>query len=581
MTELHIYIERDPVQYYKLTGKRVSEYHKKALENAKDLYLEFYDTVYRGLMTKDFNPLWMRDGISDNDVDFKDDFGEVSYFLFNVCLLRLLKKEYRIKVVDQTRFKFRNQEDLYSFLKQEGIELEKIHKPDRLIDKNAIKKFVLQSLRELPENICSIPKNFSERFLLKRQEIREAEKNKKTLYLYVEPVGKRGEGGKMEFIKWRYANLLDQNRQSDCNIVFISTIDFLNSDQKDIPFLNVNRLVSKSDLLRVFLKSLYLRVKISNFIISRRLDSRISAEFKFFLKNAPRNMFYPLREHLGFKKLFDKVGPGLLVIKGPIVNKGSAIQIYNAKQNGVRVLVISGRILTPTRLSNQFVKSHSYDLFPNVLPHSMVVDDKMSFETIRKQSDDIELYPLEKKYDYSEKYPANPFRVTLVLQKKKEIEQMVEEVIQAIEGLDGIVLNLKMHPLFPIHRHLLKRYNQFSFVNVLPLHTQMNVVIENSDLCITAYSTAALEFAMKGSPVVWLKNVTFNRLFFADLQEEFGIVTENSDELRSIIIKMKDDKELYKKEVRLQQTQLNKIIYTPDERTYSLKEILNSELAKA
>lgn len=578
MQKLIVHIESDPVHSFRLTGDEVCKFREKALEDARDLYLEYYDEVYRKLMSKDFNPLWTPDTKSDNDVDFKDDFWRVSYFLFNVCLLRILRKEYDLEVNDKTRSEFETQKYLYKFLNKEGIALKKLHKKESFINKNAIKKFVLSSIRIFPRAIQNLQKEFRKKFLLKRKPVENNKTGRNTLYLFVEPVGE------MSFVNWRYSKLLKEYKEKGNNIVIVSTIDFKNSEQQEYPFINVNRLVSKPELLRVLGTSLFLKLKVMAYVWSESFKTNNDVAFEYFLKNVPRSFFYPVRENCGFDKLFKTFGAGLLVIKGPVLNKGGAMQIYNARKHGIRTLIIAGRVLTSTRLSNQIVKSHFDERFPKIYPHSMVVEDQISFETIQKQTLNIQLYPLGSSVYSLEKTDSgksNPFRITVALQKKKEIEVMVDPVIAAIKGMDDVVVNLKMHPSFPIYDQLLKKFQKIQNLTILPIETTLSDAIEESDLCITAYSSAALEFIKKGKPVVWLKNVTLNSLFFADLQKKVGITVDDSNELREVIIKMKENTGYYQKERTKQHSQINGLIYSSVDKPDSLSGIINKELKKA
>ncbi len=158
---------------------------------------------------------------------------------------------------------------------------------------------------------------------------------------------------------------------------------------------------------------------------SEQLKSGVRADFQYFLENLPSDFFYPYRENVGFDKLFKGLGRGLLIIKGPVMNKSGAMQIYHARKYGIRTLILSSRIFTPTRLSNQFVQSHFNERFPIVFPHSIVVNDRISFDNIQKQTKTIKLYCLgDQNYSVEEKpgMHQRPLRITLVLQKKKEIE---------------------------------------------------------------------------------------------------------------------------------------------------------------
>ncbi|WP_234571684.1 hypothetical protein [Rhodohalobacter sp. 614A] len=577
MQTLIVEILSHPVHVYSLKADNIEVYQEKALEEARDLFLEFYDEVYQNLMMKDFNPLWTPDTKSENDVDFKDDFWRVSYFFYNVSLIKLLQKEHRVKVVDRTTSPFDIQAYFYNFLKQEGIEFEKVHKPDRFINRNAIKKFVLNSIRNFPQNILSFGKEIKKRLTLKKSSIQNTHPDKKKIYLFVEPVGD------IKYIDWRYKELLQEHDEKRSEIIFVSTINFKGADEQKYKFINVNRLLSKPDLGRTILESFWAGLKVRMYKLSKRLKPGTSTEFKYFLKNVPTSFFYPVRENIGFNNLFEKFGRGLLVIKGPVLNKSGAMQIQNARKHGVHTSIVAARILTSTRLSNQFVPSHFNQSFPRIYPDSMVIYDRLSFETIQKQAGEkITLHTMgNETFSYDEVKPVRSevFKITLALQKKKEIETMVDTVVEAIEGMGNVVLNLKMHPSFPIPEKLMKRYRQIPFINIMPVQTSLDDTIRESDVCITSYSTASLEFVKKGKPTVWLKNVTLNSLFFADLQKNVGICISDSGELKKLIKKMKDDPDYYSEESRKQHAQINQILYHLDE-TSSLSEVIQMELEK-
>ncbi|NBC04497.1 MAG: hypothetical protein GVY20_12435, partial [Bacteroidetes bacterium] len=83
-----------------------------------------YDKVYRDLMAGDFNPVWTPDTTSVNDLDFKDDFGSVSYLIFNMFLLKLLAQKQELSVMDTTKKRFRDQRLLFKFLRRNHIKFE-------------------------------------------------------------------------------------------------------------------------------------------------------------------------------------------------------------------------------------------------------------------------------------------------------------------------------------------------------------------------------------------------------------------------------------------------------------------------
>lgn len=580
MRKITVYIDDYSHYSYKLNANEIHHYHERALEEAKNLYLKIYDKNYRNLMGFDFNPLWTPDTKSENDLDFKDDFGDVSYFYFNICLLRILSNEYQLRVVDRTSSPFSSQKFIHAFLKERGIEIEKIFKPRRVISKHKIKKFVFNTLKKTPGKFANKLRELRKIITLEEQVIESGE-GRKVIYLYVHSVG----GMTLQsYLDWRYSELLTMLNKEEYKIIIVSTIDFKDSGSVGHEFINVNKLVSKGELFNLFFKSIFIKAKVLGFKWFHVFKRGLSTEEFFFVKNLPGSFFYTLRELAGLENLFNMKGPGLLIISGPLNNKGASSLFYKARRCGVRVHLIAPRILTSTRFSNQFINAHFEDKYPPVFPHSMTVFDKISFATIRKQTEEICLYPIatDNNTNASLSSPLHvPFAVTLVLQKKKEIEDMTDQVLKAIEKLNDVILNLKMHPSFPLTKTLSKKYSQVSNLNILPRDTSLEEAVQMSDICVTSYSTAALDFIKAGKPVVWQKTVTVNSLFFSELQKQVGLSVDSPEELRDIISKMKNSNQYYSEERKTQYEQYQKIIYDSNADGYnSISNVLRQEMQK-
>lgn len=580
MNRLTVEIVEYPLYSYKLLGKDIHKYKERALEEARDLYLSLYDSAYRSLMGSDFNPLWTPDTKSVNDLDFKDDFGRVSYFYFNICLLKILSDEFDLKVIDTTSSEFTDQKYLYAFLQQNGIDFETTHKEVKRFYKHKIKRFVVGSVKNFPGSIASKTEELKDILSLQPESIQRKSEGK-IIYLYVHSVGSMR---LQEYLDWRYSELQELLKENGYQIIIVSTIDFKDAESVEYPFININRLVSKFELFKSFLKSVFTKWKVIGYKIFKSINPNLDIARKYFLKNLPTQFFYPIRELYGLDHLFKTKGRGLLIIKGPVNNKGAASLFYKARKYNLRSLVIAPRILTSTRFSNQFIQSHRDDQFPEIFPNSMIVHDQVSYEAIERQNHEITLYPVGVDYDERKNMDEkkhNPLSLTLVLQKKKEIEDMVKEVTEAIRGMDDVVLHLKIHPTFPIPEELVKEYKQISNVHILPKKTSLRESIEISDVCLTSYSSAVLEFAKKGKPIIWLRNATANSLFFAELQNRIGLSVNNSGELKEIILKMKDETDYYSTECRLQYSQFREIIFRSDAPvTHSLRKILDEELEK-
>lgn len=580
MDKFTVYIVKCPIYSYKLKGENLDQFRERALYQARDLYLNLYENAYKRLMSKEFNPLWTPDTKSVNDLDFKDDFGTVSYFYFNICLLKILSKKYKVKVVDNIPSEFKDQRYIYDFVNENDIEL--VTPKKRGWHKQRVKKLMydaIQSAKKLPGSAIEKIDELKEILFLKKESPLE-KSNERTIYIYVHSVG----GSLKEYLNWRYSDLLEGLKGLNYNIIIVSTIDFKDSDKVGYPFININRLVSKSDLLKSFIKSNLMRLKIIGFKINENLRSHLQTEEKYFLKNLPLHFFYPICEIYGLDHLFKVGGKGLLIIKGPVNNKGASSLIFKAKKYGVRLLVISPRILTSTRFSNQYIKAHTEDQYPAIYPSSMLVYDRISYQAIENQLKEIQLYPVgidkSPQVDLAtEKH--SPFVFTLVLQKRNEIKEMVEEVVEAIKGMSDIEIQLKMHPSFPVPDYLVKEYRQIPNVRILPKNTSLSEAIKHSNACITSYSTAALEFAKEGKPIIWLRNVTLNSLFFTELQNWVGINVDDSYQLKEILKRMKDDPEYYSEECKNQYKQIYQLLYQQGDRDlYTLTEVIKREIEK-
>lgn len=578
MDSITIYIDDYSLYSYKLTAPGIQKYQERALEEARDLYLEIYDKVYRRLMSFDFNPLWTPDTKSENDLDFKDDFGDVSYFYYNICLLKILSNEYQVRVVDRTSSPFSSQKFIYAFLKEREIEIEKANAQRIGISKHKIKKFVFNTFKNTPGRFVNKLKELKEIISLEKQ-VTEPEERRKVIYIYIHSV----KGMTLRsYLNWRYSELIEMVKREDYKIVIISTIDFKDSGTIGYEFINVNRLVSTGELFQSFIKCIVIKAKVLGFKFYHLIKPGVGTDEKFFLKNLPLSFFYPIRELIGLENLFKIKGPGLLVVSGPFNNKGASSLFYKARKCGVRILLIAPRILTSTRFSNQFIKAHFESKYPPNFPHSMMVFDKISYEAIKKQTEKIRLYTIatsNNTYVSLNGQVHVPFRVTLVLQKKKEIEEMADQVLNAVEELRDVIVNLKMHPTFPLTKTLREKYNQVPNLNILPIDTSLEDAIQMSDICVTSYSTAALDFIKAGKPVVWQKTVTANSLFFSELQKRVGLSVEGPLELRDIISKMKNSHQYYFEERKLQNEQYQKIIFNADSGPCeSIEKVLNEEI---
>ena len=587
MEELIIEIIDCPTNSYKLRADGIRAYYDEALVNANEFYLHFFEEVYEKLMFNDFNILWTPDTLSTNDIDPKDGFWAMEYFFFNTELISLLSDKYKITIVDNTSQEFRNQEELYKFIRSHGIRFSiNKRKDESKTFKNSLKKLVKGSLRNFFTGLMNIlqflKKEYSERYA-DPQDLFRNDTKKKIIYLTIPPIG--GMSIK-DYLQWRYSSLFKQlkyHEERGNKVVLVSTKNFIDSDKFDYPLINTFWLLTKGERLKIAVTSLFLKVRTKLFIWLELMRPGNTSLEKYFIKNIPTKLYYAYKEHVAFDKLFKTYGSGLLIMKGPIVYKGACIHNYNARKYGVRVLSIAGRVLTSTRLTNCFLNLHRDGRFPAVLPHSMMLSDKISTESIRKQSEDIDIHPVETaQKTISENGSVHkPFTITLALQKRNEMEDMIDTVISSIRGMENIVLKLKLHPDFPMHPSLERKYGKNTFVNILPIETSLSDTVEMSDICITAYSTSAFEFARKMKPIVWINYVTLNSLFFTDVRKKVGLTVNDEDDLKDIIKRMKTDEVFYNEQRKSHYSQLKDVIYESGEYIYdSFNSIINKELKK-
>lgn len=584
MDKLILEIVECPTNSYQIIGKDISRYFQEALEEANNMYKRFHDKAYRNLMFDNFNPLWTQDTISVNDIDAKDGFWSMNYFFFNISLVKILSQHFELKIIDKTKSPFRNQDYFFEFLENEGIEFQvlsnkKVSFPSVLYFKILIKNF----LEDVIESSWNYLRFFKKEFLRSNRHAGKRllnNKKRSSLYFYIPPIGNMTLDS---YINWRYRKLFKYYEDKGKKIILFSIIDFERSESFKFQFININDLITWRDLFSITLKSIFYKWKVKQLIRKELKNQNISVPEKYFIRKIPTKLFYALKENCGYSKLFQQFGKGLLIMKGPIISKGAPLQTYNAKQKGIRVLSVSGRILTSTRLSNCFLDAYSDDRYPNILPHSMVVSDRISYNTIRNQSNEIDIHPLATNIEsqVDGKQISNSITISLALQKRTEVEKLVDDVISITEKMEGVNVLLKQHPNFPIYWKLKEKFERVPFLKILDLETSLIETVENSDICITAYSSSALEFIKKGRPVIWVKYVTLNSLFFDEMFKKVGLTANGYEDLEAYIHRLKNDSEYYLNEKRKQYSQLKNLIYVSESRSASsFDSIIKNELEK-
>lgn len=573
-----------PTHSYQIIGKNIDKFFQRALQQGNEKYKKYHDEAYRKLMFKNFNPLWTQDTKSVNDIDARDGFWSMNYLFFNISLVKILSRHFDLKIIDKTTKSFRNEDYFFEFLEKEGIEFQ-VHSKKEVSFPSVLyfKRLIKKSLDDVAESLESYKKFFKNECLKLNASSGKKisiDNEKTSLYFYIPPIGNMTLDS---YINWRYRKLFKYYEDEGKNIILFSIIDFEKSKSLKFQFININDLITWRDLFTITLKSIYFKFKTKLFIRKDLNKKNITTPEKYFLSKIPTKLFYALKENCGYNKLFQKFGKGLLMMKGPIISKGAPMQTYNAKKKGIRVLSISGRILTPTRLSNSFLDAYSDQKLPNILPHSMVVSDRISYDTIRNQTEDIYIHPLTTKIGdkLDRKPPHNTFRIALALQKRTEVERLVEDVISVTEKIEGISILLKQHPNFPIYWRLKERFKSIPDLEILDLDVSLNETVDMSDVCITAYSSSALEFIKKGKPVIWLRYITLNSLFFDEMFKKVGLTADDYKDLEEFIFNLKNDPDYYLNERDNQYSQLKDLVYESDSRSVnSFNSIIEKELEK-
>jgi hypothetical protein len=552
----------------------------ESFESSEEFYLQVYDEVYRDLMGASFNPMWTPDTTAVNDLDFKDDFGSVSYLIFNLFLIRRLSDKADLHVIDRTKKKFRHQRRFYQFLRKNGILLTiNSEKLGQTSFKNRQKKRVFGLFKRLKQTVSGMA-DCMKRELASKTVHPGKPANGETIYFYLHP---HGNMGLEEYVNWRYSDVLNQIETENRNVIFFSTRDFEHSNKFRYPFVNIRRLTLKKDLLSIYLHSIFLKLKVRIYKEFKQLKSSDIAR-SVFLDHLPTGFFTTLQEYEGLARLFDTYGKGVLFIKGPVNNKGVSLLNAKAKDRDIRVCLIQPRILTRQRYSNQYVPAQVDPAYPSLIPDVMVTFDQISTKTVYNQTKKIKIYPFQHLTEISDtrvvQQKNENLRITLILQRSDEVPVMVDHVVNALDGMDGVTLYLKEHPVLKAPKEIHQRFAESSWINILNGDVSVREAIELSDLCISSYSSAALEFAASGCPIIWMKNVTLNSLFFSDIHDTVGIVTRNSDELCEIIHHLKRDPD-FLEEVKQKQlsTVREQIFHLGEAYRSDFGEVLRNEMA--
>ena len=579
--KLNIFIEECPIHSYRLTGRGIESYWEEALEWSNRFYLDMYDKVYRDLMAGEFNPVWTPDTTSVNDLDFKDDFGSVSYLIFNMFLLKLLAKKQELNVVDNTEKRFRDQRLLFKFLRKNQIEFKlNDEKKANTSFKNRQKKRVLKFVKKMGSKFINHFRP-SAKEIRSEYELQGSKTANETIYFYVHPCG---DMKLSDYVNWRYSSILNEIDTDNRQLIFLSTRDFDDAEEFKHPFFNVNRLLSREKEREIHFRSFLLKIKILIYKGIMLLKSR-DAYKTAFLEHLPTQFFNTMREYEGLNHLFELYGKGVLFIKGPVNNKGVSIVSAQANHHDIRVSVIQPRIFTEQRLSNQYTSAQYDPNLPHLIPDSMVLYDQISSKTIKSQTDKIHIYSIlngiGELHDLKGEAGGGTFTVTLTLQRSDEVGVMVNHVVNALTGLKGITLNLKEHPVFKAPESVKSRFEGFPWVHLLDSDVSLQSCVISSDLCISSYSSAALEFAAGGCPIIWMKNVTLNSIFFSDVQDTIGIEARSATELAEVVRSMKNNPANYNEEREKQYKVVREEIYNNcDNMDGDFEDVVRSEFRK-
>ncbi|GEM_PF-4350685 len=568
-----INIEKCKYFGYKLTGRHIKNFYEEALNISNKKFLDCYSKIYKGLMFEDFNALWQSKPA--NKLDPLDSFWNVNYTIFNISIIELILKQYKVNVhVNKDVY---NKEVFYIF---KFCRLNNID-----INFNKLKAILMKFFElkgEMNSRIKILKKLLISTRNIGRHDKKIKKENAKTAYLYVYNNAK----SLSSYIKWRYKDIIKELKKNDFRIILFSSTNIKGSNKSEDTFINTTGFLGVSDFLRLGIKSFRDSFKIKKFIRKEKRLNKKNVVYSYILKQSPSSLLLGLKNSAGFERMVRLYGKGILLNAESLVNKKFAIYNSISRNYKIKTIAIAGRVLTKQRLSNRLVKAHIDNSCPKAIPDSIMVFDKISQQVLKKESHGkINVYSCQNKNETIKKSELreNIQSVAVLLQKPEDnMQNLIDHVLDTLKGMGDIKVYIKMHPNFPMPEHLKNRYSKLSSVIILPINERLEKVVSFSDICVTSYSTAALEFAKAGKLIIWAPYVTLNSVFYKDLQDKIGLKAEDKESLENIFESIVNDKGYYKKKSEENYKQIKNLLFNGSVKQYVLTktEVIEKEYSK-
>jgi len=557
---------------YRLKGINIEAYYARAIDRASRIYLNCYSKVYRKIFCGGFNILWVDK--PNNSVDPRDGFWSLNYFYFNLSLIHAIAVENNVKVSLTCNF----EPSLYRPLKQfcEDNKYKLIINQEVFTGRSANKnkrKFIKQ-LTEIKALIGNRNSCFAkdDGYLFNSRLM--------TVYLYIYPFAKDVN----TYLEWRYKGLIEQLLDCNLNVILFSTEDVPIKTDLPVQFINVTNNVSVLIKMYILVKSLIINLK-TRLMVFKEGRVRVKLiEYIYFLKRIPMFSYYGLLEQYCMSKFFNSYGLGIVLYAESLVYKKTAIINTAANKQKLRTMGLAGRVFSKNRLSNRLSCAHLENK-DNVLPDAFFVNDNISYKCLLKEAGgQINIYKNKPLPDepYTDNNKIKELRnIAVLLQRNLDnMEGMIEEVICATKDLSGLNIYLIAHPNFPVANQFVNSLGNDSNSVIVVCRGNIENTINNVDLCITAYSSAVLEYARRGCPVLWMTYVTINAIFNQELNNAIGSVIKNREELSREINKMYRDKMYYNSKSKAIIEEYKSVTSDAEIKGISLVEAVNRELAK-
>jgi hypothetical protein len=554
----NLFIVADESLGYKVTGEDISQYYPGALHNANERFLEYYDRLYRELsLARDLNLAWI------SEADPKDTFWGFNYLLFVIALIRSCARTQKLNITITGAIPRYEKKCIVRVCSELGDRVSIAGHVDVKQEQAGAPglKTLAKSAFSLKNNIRSFRRAFFNKYPVKDsgRSIGFHIRNARQADLYV---------------KARYADLPGLLAGKEYRVFFFSDefalpgktsnikVESRDGSVSRLPLYTYNSFISPGSYIGLYIESIRLHL-LSHNKITRLKKQNTQPEFGYLLDTLQitnDTILKLLVARKGFKNLAAIKKPGVIVYSGLLYNKMAGLYNSICRQYNIRTFSISNRIMTRERLSNRLTAGQKKSSAQ--LPHAVAVFDQVSDVVFSEQAPaDIAVYRCtrnrsgagnEQHTDHPGiKNPDKKITVTLILQRVEDnMEEMIDSVIRAVDGSGGS-LHLKAHPGFPVPGKLQEKYRHYSQVEILPVTQSLEEAADRADLCITAYSTAALEFAKKGRPVIWLNYITINSLLYLTLQDRIGLVANNEKELQKIVAEIIQSTEYYVRQSRL------------------------------